>query len=128
MDDILLSTNTLSTDANEVVFEQKISKNGDREGQDSEIVYSFGNNVADVEKVPDLAAFMANYRSKHSGTYTDEELTAKYNAFLAEGQSFEIRVKISELLGLVERVAQLEAKVAQLENTSTEPEQTNPGE
>jgi len=128
MDDILLSTNTLSTDANEVVFEQKISKNGDREGQDSEIVYSFGNNVADVEKVPDLSAFMANYRSKHSGTYTDEELTAKYNAFLAEGQSFEIRVKISELLGLVERVAQLEAKVAQLENTSTEPEQTNPGE
>ena len=128
MDDILLSTNTLSTDANEVVFEQKISKNGDREGQDSEIVYSFGNNVADVEKVPDLAAFMANYRSKHSGTYTDEELTAKYNAFLAEGQSFEIRVKISELLGLVERVAQLEAKVAQLENASTEPEQTNPGE
>jgi hypothetical protein len=115
MDDILLSTNTLSTDANEVVFEQKISKNGDREGQDSEIVYSFGNNVADTEKVPDFEAFKANYNGKHTPK-TDEELQSMYDAFLAEGQSFEIRVKVSELLGLVSRVAELEARLNALEN------------
>ena len=118
MDEILLSTVSLAADANEVVFEQKISKNGDRSGQDTELVYTFGNNVADVEKVADLNAFMANYRSKHSGTYTDEELTEMYNAFLAEGESFEIRVKVSELLGLVSKVAELEAMVAALEGVN----------
>jgi len=116
MDDILLSTNTLTNDANEVIFEQKISKNGDRSGQDSEIVYSFGNNVADPEKVPNFAAFKDNYNEKHKGhTKTDEELLEMYNAFLAEGPSFEIRVKISELLGLVARVEALEARLAALE-------------
>ena len=114
MDDILLSTNTLSTDANEVVFEQKISKNGDRSGQDTEFVYTFGNNVADTEKVADFATFKANYNGKHTPK-TDEELQAMYDAFLAEGQSFEIRVKVSELLGLVARVADLEARLAALE-------------
>jgi hypothetical protein len=117
MDDILLSTNTLSTDANEVVFEQKISKNGDRSGQDTEIVYSFGNNVADTEKVPDFAAFKANYNGKHTPK-TDEELQSMYDAFLAEGQSFEVRVKISELLGLVARVEELEARVRDLETNN----------
>ena len=120
MDDILLSTKTLSADAKEVVFEQEISKNGDREGQDTEIVYAFGNKVADTEKVADLNAFMANYRGKHSGTYTDEELTEMYNSFLAEGESFEIRVKVSELLGLVSKVAELEARIESLENQNNE--------
>lgn len=119
MDDILLSTNTLTTDANSVVFEQKISKNGDRSGQDTELVYAFGNNVADTEKVADFAAFKANYNGKHTPK-TDEELQAMYNAFLAEGESYEIRVKVSELLGLVERVAALEAKVAELESKQGE--------
>lgn len=116
MAEILLSSENIAADATCVTFEQKISKNGDRSGQDTEIAYIFGNNVADTEKVPDLATFMANYRSKHSGTYTDEELTEKYNAFLAEGESFEIRVKVSELLGLVSKVAELEARIAALEN------------
>ena len=116
MDDILLSTNTLSTDAGDVVFEQKISKNGDREGQDSEIVYTFGNNVADTTKVADFAAFKKNYNGKHTPK-TDEELQAMYDAFLAEGESFEIRVKVSELLGLVQRVADLEARIAVLEGS-----------
>ena len=116
MDDILLFTNTLTTDANEVVFEKKISKNGDRSGQDSEIVYTFGNNVADPEKVADFAAFKANYSNKHKGhTKTDEELQAMYDAFLAEGPSFEIRVKVSELLGLVSKVAELEGRIEALE-------------
>ena len=115
MDDILLSTNTLSVDANEMVFEQKISKNGDRSGQDTELVYSFGNNVADPEKVADFEAFKANYNSKHEPK-TDEELQAMYNAFLAEGESFEVRVKVSELIGLVARVEELERKIAELEN------------
>ena len=116
MDDILLSTNTLSNDANEVIFEQKISKNGDRSGQDSEIVYSFGNNVADPEKVANVEAFKANYRDKHKGTTkTDAELEAMYNAFLAEGPSFEIRVNISTLLGLVARVEELEHRLDVLE-------------
>lgn len=115
MDSISLSTNELAADATTVLFEQKISKNGDRSGQDTELVYSFGNNVADPEKVADLAAFMANYRSKHTGTFTDEELTDKYNTFLAEGGSYEIRVKVSELLGLVQRVADLEARLAAVE-------------
>ena len=121
MDDILLSTNTLTTDANEVVFEQKISKNGDRSGQDTEFVYSFGNNVADTEKVADFAAFKANYNGKHTPK-SDEELQAMYDAFLAEGESYEIRVKVSELLGLVARVAALEAKVAAMEANTTVPE------
>ena len=125
MDDILLSTNTLSTDAGEVVFEQKISKNGDREGQVSEIVYTFGNNVADTTKVADFAAFKKNYNGKHTPK-SDEELQAMYDAFLAEGESYEIRVRVSELLGLVQRVADLEARLAALEaaQTPAEPEVT----
>ena len=116
MAEILLSTESLAADANEVVFEQKISKNGDRSGQDTEIVYSFGNNVADPEKVADFAAFKANYDSKHKNHgKSDAELEAMYDAFVAEGQSFEVRVKISDLLGLVQRVADLEARVATLE-------------
>lgn len=116
MDDILLATNTLSTDANEVIFEQKISKNGDRSGQDTELVYSFSNNVADPEKVADVEAFKTNYREKHKGTTkTDAELEAMYDAFLAEGPSYEVRVKISTLLGLVARVEALEARLATLE-------------
>ena len=115
MDDILLATNTLSTDANEVIFEQKISKNGDRSGQDTELVYSFSNNVADPEKVADVEAFKANYRDKHKGTTkTDAELEAMYDAFIAEGPSYEVRVKISTL-GLVARVEALEARLAALE-------------
>ena len=125
MDDILLSTNTLSTDAGEVVFEQKISKNGDRSGQDTEFVYSFGNNVADTTKVADFAAFKKNYNGKHTPK-SDEELQAMYDAFLAEGESYEIRVRVSELLGLVQRVADLEARLAALEaaQTPAEPEGT----
>ena len=114
MAEILLSTESLAADANEVVFEQKISKNGDRSGQDTELVYSFGNNVADTTKVADFAAFKSNYNSKHPEK-TDEELQAMYDAFLAEGESFEVRVKVSELLGLVARVADLEARLAALE-------------
>lgn len=127
MAEINLSTESLVADATTIEFEKKISKNGDRSGQDTEIVYTYGNNVSDTTKVANFEAFKANYNKKHTPK-TDEELQAMYDEFVAEGQSFEIRVKISELLGLVERVAQLEAKVAQLENTSTEPEQTNPGE
>ena len=107
------------------MFEQKISKNGDRSGQDTEIVYTFGNNVADTEKVADFAEFKVNYNSKHKNHgKSDEELQAMYDAFLAEGQSFEIRVKISELLGLVAKVAALEARIEALEGGNT-PEQTN---
>lgn len=121
MAEILLSTESLAADANEVVFEQKISKNGDRSGKDTEIVYTFGNNVADTEKVADFAAFKANYNSKHKNHgKSDEELQAMYDAFLAEGESFEIRVKVSELLGLVAKVAELEERIAALEG-NTEP-------
>ena len=114
MAEILLSTESLAADANEVVFEQKISKNGDRSGQDTEFVYAFGNNVADPEKVADFAAFKANYNGKHTPK-TDEELQAMYDAFVAEGPAYEIRVKVSELLGLVARVADLEARLAAVE-------------
>ena len=126
MDDILLSTNTLSTDAGEIAFEQKISKNGDRSGQDSEIVYTFGNNVADTTKVADFAAFKKNYNGKHTPK-TDEELQAMYDAFLAEGESYEIRVKVSELLGLVARVADLEARLAALEASGVQGPQGHAG-
>lgn len=119
MDEILLSTENLAADATQVVFEQKISKNGDRSGQDTDIVYSFGNNVADPEKVADFAAFKANYNSKHTPK-SDEELQAMYDAFLAEGPSYEIRVKISDLLKLVERVNELEMRVAALEGKDGE--------
>lgn len=116
MAEILLSTESLAADANEVVFEQKISKNGDRSGQDTEFVYAFGNNVADPEKVADFAAFKANYDSKHKNHgKTDAELEAMYDAFVAEGPAYEIRVKVSELLGLVARVADLEARLAAVE-------------
>ena len=113
MAEILLSTESLAADANEVVFEQKISKNGDRSGQDTELVYSFGNNVADTTKVADFAAFKSNYNSKHPEK-TDEELQAMYDAFLAEGESFEVRVKVSELLGLASRVTELEGLVSRV--------------
>lgn len=119
MEEILLSTQSLVADATEVAFEKKISKNGDRSGQDTELVYTFGNNVADTTKVADFATFKANYNGKHTPK-TDEELQAMYDAFLAEGESYEIRVKVSELLGLVQRVADLEAKVAELESKQGE--------
>ena len=113
MDEILLSTEALSVDATEMVFEKKVSKNGDRSGQDTEIVYSYGNNVSDPEKTPDMETFITNYMSKHAGS-TREQAIAKYDEFMAEGTSFEVRVKISTLLGLVARVEALEAKVAEL--------------
>lgn len=117
MAEILLSTESLAADANEVVFEQKISKNGDRSGQDTEMVYTFGNNVADTEKVADFAEFKVNYNSKHKNHgKSDEELQAMYDAFLAEGPSFEIRVKVSELLSLVNRVTTLENTITELTN------------
>jgi hypothetical protein len=114
MAEILLSTESIAADANEIVFEKKISKNGDRSGQDTEFVYTYGNNVSDPEKTPDMATFITNYMSKHTGA-TQADAEAKYNEFIAEGTSFEIRVKVSELLGLVERVAQLEERIALLE-------------
>lgn len=113
MDEILLSTENLAADATEVTFEKKISKNGDRSGQDTELVYIYGNNVSDPEKTPDEATFIANYMSKHPGA-TQAEAEAKYAEFMAEGTSFEIRVKVSELLGLVARVGQLESTIADL--------------
>jgi hypothetical protein len=45
-----------------------------------------------------------------------------YDAFLAEGASFEVRVKVSELLGLVQRVADLEARIAALEGGESQGE------
>lgn len=113
MDEILLSTNSLATDANEVVFEQKISKNGDRSGQDGDIVYSFTNNVYPLS----YKDFKKNYNEKHTPK-EDDELRPMHEAFVAEGPSFEIRVKVSELLGLVARVRELEERVAALENQS----------
>lgn len=115
MDSISLSSNELAMDATTMLFEKKVSKNGDRSGQDTEIVYAYGNNVSDPEKTPDQATFVANYISKHPGA-TEEEANAKYAEFMAEGTSFEIRVKVSELLGLVARVEELERKVNELMN------------
>ena len=118
MDSVLLSSNEIAADANEIVFEKKVSKNGDRSGQDTEFVYSYSNNVSDPEKVADFAAFKANYDTKHKNHgKTDEELQAMYDAFLAEGTTYEVRVKVSELLGLVQRVADLEARIAALEGS-----------
>lgn len=119
MAEILLSTESLAADANEVVFEKKVSKNGDRSGQDTELVYTYSNNVSDTDKTPDMATFVANYVNKHPGA-TEAEAEAKYAEFVAEGQSFEIRVKVSELLGLVARVADLERRVALLEGQTPE--------
>lgn len=120
MAEILLSTESLVGDITSIEFEKKISKNGDRSGQDTEIVYTYGNNVSDTSKVADFAAFKKNYNGKHTPK-SDEELQAMYDEFVNEGQSFEIRVKVSELLGLVARVADLEARLAALE-ASNEPE------
>ncbi len=118
MDSVLLSSNEIAADANEIVFEKKVSKNGDRSGQDTEFVYSYSNNVSDPEKVADFDAFKANYDNKHKNHgKTDEELQAMYDAFLAEGTTYEVRVKVSELLGLVQRVADLEARIAALEGS-----------
>ena len=114
MAEILLSTESLAGDITTIEFEKKISKNGDRSGQDTEIVYSYGNNVSDTTKVKNFAEFKKNYNSKHTPK-SDEELQAMYDEFVAEGQSFEVRVKVSELLGLVARVADLEARLAALE-------------
>lgn len=107
MDEISLSTTDLIVDTTNVLFEQKISKNGDRSGQDTEFIYTYTNNVSDTAKTPDMATFVSNYMSKHSGS-TQAEAEAKYTEFVAEGASYEVRVKISDLLGLVQRVAELE--------------------
>ena len=117
MDEILLSTQSIAADTNEIVFEKKISKNGDRSGQDTEFVYSYTNNVSDTEKTPDMATFVSNYMSKHAGS-TQAEAEAKYAEFVAEGASYEVRIKISELLGLVARVEALEARIADMENNN----------
>ena len=113
MDEILLSTENLAVDATEVTFEKKVSKKGNRSGQDTELVYIYENNVSDPEKTPDEATFIANYMGEHTGA-TQAEAEAKYAEFMAEGTSFEIRVKVSELLGLVARVGQLESTIADL--------------
>lgn len=113
MAEISLSTESLVGDITTIEFEKKISKNGDRSGQDTEIVYSYTNNVSDPTKVANFNAFKKNYNNKHTPK-TDEELQLMYDEFLAEGTSFEVRVKVSELLGLVAKVSTLESTISDL--------------
>ncbi len=130
MSEISLSTESLVGDITTVEFEKKISKNGDLSGQDTEIVYSYTNNVSDPTKVANFDAFKSNYNKKHTPK-TDEELQLMYDEFLAEGTSYEVRVKVSELLGLVAKVSTLESTISDLTariealeggNVETEPE------
>lgn len=115
MEEILLATESLAVDSTEVVFEKKISKNGDRSGQDTMFTYSFGNNVADTDKVANFEAFKANYDSKHKNHgKSDEELEEIYNEFLAEGESFTISAKISEIIKAAEKARSLELIVSDL--------------
>ena len=113
---IMLGTEELSASVNKVVFERSVSKNGVETGCDRDPIISlvYKNNVKDPTKVPDFAAFKAGWLTKHTLPKTDEELMEIYNRLLTEPDIPNVTVKLSVLLGLVDRVAALEETVMNL--------------
>lgn len=118
MEEISLSTEDLVVDATQVSFESKVTKNGDFV-DDTNIVYVFDNKLLDEngDAVIDVDTFRSNYRGKHpQSELTDEEVNALYSEYIAKGKTKTISVRISDLLKLVNKVAELETRIAALEN------------
>ena len=113
---IMLGTEELSAGVNKVVFERSVSKNGVETGCDRDPIISlvYKNNVKDPTKVADFAAFKAGWLTKHTLPKTDEELMEIYDRLLNEPDIPNVTVKLSVLLGLVDRVAALEETVMNL--------------
>lgn len=117
MEEINLSTEDLVVDATQVSFESKVTKNGDFV-DDTNIVYVFDNKLLDEngDAVIDVDTFRSNYRGKHpQSELTDDEVNSLYYEYIAKGKTETISVRISDLLKLVNKVAELEARVAALE-------------
>lgn len=118
MEEISLSTEDLVVDATQVSFESKVTKNGDFT-DDTNIVYVFDNKLLDEngDAVIDVDTFRSNYRGKHpQSELTDEEVNSLYSEYIAKGKTETISVRISDLLKLVSKVAELETRIAALEN------------
>ena len=118
MEEINLSTEDLVVDATQVSFESKVTKNGDFV-DDTNIVYVFDNKLLDEngDAVIDVDTFRSNYRGKHpQSELTDEEVNSLYSEYIAKGKTETISVRISDLLKLVNKVAELETRIAALEN------------
>ena len=118
MEEISLSTEDLVVDATQVSFESKVTKNGDFV-DDTNIVYVFDNKLLDEngDAVIDVDTFRSNYRGKHpQSELTDEEVNSLYSEYIAKGKTETISVRISDLLKLVNKVAELETRIAALEN------------
>lgn len=120
MEEISLSTEDLVVDATQVSFESKVTKNGDFV-DDTNIVYVFDNKLLDEngDAVIDVDTFRSNYRGKHpESELTDEEVNSLYGEYIAKGKTETISVRISDLLKLVSKVAELEARIETLEGNS----------
>lgn len=118
MEEISISTEDLVVDATQVSFESKVTKNGDFT-DDTNIVYVFDNKLLDEngDAVIDVDTFRSNYRGKHpQSELTDEEVNSLYSEYIAKGKTEPISVRISDLLKLVSKVAELETRIAALEN------------
>lgn len=112
------TTEDLVVDATQVSFESKVTENGDFV-DDTNIVYVFDNKLLDEngDAVIDVDNFRSNYRGKHpQSELTDEEVNSLYSEYIAKGKTETISVRISDLLKLVNKVAELETRIAALEN------------
>lgn len=120
--DIAMKSTKVMSDEIEVftsalTFSRSITKNGVESGYDPIISFEYKNNVADTDKVPDLETFIINYKSKHEGTtLSDAEIEEIYNRLSNEVGYEPVSVKLSDLLKLVNKVAELETRIAALEN------------
>lgn len=118
MDEIALTTENLVIDATNVNTEKKITKNGDLT-EEPMLSYSFENKLFDEngDIVVTKEQFIENYRGKHEGTtLTDDEIIELYDEYIEMGVSETITVRVSDLLRLVGKVAELETRIAALEN------------
>lgn len=119
MDSISVKADNIEIFASALTFSRSVTKNGVEAGYDPQITLTYKNNVADTEKVENLAAFIANYRNKHAGTtLSDSEIEEIYNRLVNETPFETVSVKLSELLGLVSKVEELEARIEALEGNS----------
>ena len=118
MEKISLAAEDLAIDSTVVSTEKKVTKNGDFT-EEPMLSYTFENKLLDGNGsvVVTESQFVTNYKKKHAGTtLTDEEIKALYSEYIAMGVSETITVRVSDLLRLVGKVAELETRIAALEN------------
>ena len=118
MEEISLAAESLAINSTVVNTEKKVTKNGDFT-EEPMLSYTFENKLLDENGsvVVTESQFVTNYKKKHVGTtLTDEEIKALYSEYIAMGVSETITVRVSDLLRLVGKVAELETRIAALEN------------